>query len=108
MAAPQSRPGASNGPVIIRGTPGVSLKMKSAMLQSPSTSIGLGGLGTATPRSTFGSRDFGGFLRPGAPKREFIDDFKAFEWEEFDREADRGWYDQDEGGDYVDDANPER
>jgi hypothetical protein len=27
-----------------------------------------------------------------------VDDFAAFEWEEIDREADRDWYDQDEGG----------
>jgi hypothetical protein len=97
--------GGATGPVLIKGTPNVSLKDRSLKLQAGSTQSQTASA-TGTPltvRSNYKQRyeDYKKSIKG-------LKDFTAFEWEEIDREADREWYDQDEGADYVDELHADK
>jgi pre-mRNA-splicing factor ATP-dependent RNA helicase DHX38/PRP16 len=93
----------STGPVLIKGTPTISLKERSLKL----------GLASTLSRNTAGSTplsktDYRQRSEEHRKRAYGTDDFAAFEWEEIDREADRDWYDQEEGGDYIDENNADK
>ena len=91
--------------MLIKGTPNISLKDRSMKLAGGSTQSQTASV-IGTPLSTKSSYH----QRYEAYKKSVkgVDDFAAFEWEEIDREADREWYDQEEGGEYVDELNAEK
>ena len=92
----------ATGPVLIKGTPNVSLKNRSQKHTLNSTiSKDVGG--TPILRSNYEQRS-----EEHGKRAKGYDDFAAFEWEEMDREVDRDWYDQEEGGDYIDENNADR
>ena len=93
----------STGPVLIKGTPTISLKERSLKL----------GLASTLSKNTAGSTplsktDYRQRSEEHRKRAHGTDDFAAFEWEEIDREADRDWYDQEEGGDYIDENNADK
>ena len=105
------RAAASTGPVLIKGTPNVSLKARSLKMTplTPSQTT-KDESGTPLVKTSSEHRQDMNLPRHQAflKKVKGFDDFAAFEWEEIDREADREWYDQEEGGDYVDEMNADK
>ena len=81
---------AGNGPYVFTGTPGAMLK-KTPMVPKDKKE--------PSYKSTLG---FKNAKKMEAEDDLFEKDYKAFEWEEFERDAERDWYDQEEGG-VVDD-----
>lgn len=100
----QRKIGGATGPVMIRGTPNISLKERSLRMGAGSTfSQTVSATGTPLVQSSYEKKSEG-FKK----KLKGYDDFAAFEWEEVDRGIERDWYDQEEGGDYVDEVNADK
>ena len=92
----------ATGPVLFKGTPSISLKRRSSRLPPSTLSRNTAG-STPLTRTDYRQRS-----EQHKQRAKGMDDFAAFEWEELDKEADREWYDQEEGGDYVDEQNAEK
>lgn len=92
------------GPLLLRGTPNLSLKDRIT-----SSSL-LSNVKTQDSSSTPYLRSIGGEYKDSESSyedRRDLGGFAAFEWEELDREADRDWYNFDEGC-LVDEMDPEK
>lgn len=98
------RVGGATGPVMIKGTPSISLKERSLRMGAAATmSQTASATGTPLTQGSYKQRSQG-----FKDKLKGYDDFEAFEWEEVDRGIERDWYDQEEGGDYVDEVNADK